>query len=154
MAVHIPVAGRGMAVAEGQSPAAASGIEVEDFDFEISCGPVPPVPGESPHFALDPEVKEERGYLIEGKRRHLVLERKDRTAFLREHHEDDCDSVRPFIANAVTSQNEQARNWPSSPASPSSVVDVEYRDSRPPRSSSARTASIVWVTRSSSAGRK
>jgi predicted ATPase len=59
-------------------------VEMEDFHFEISCGPVPPVPGEPHHFLLDPEVKEERAFVVDGKRRHLVLERKDRTAFLRD----------------------------------------------------------------------
>lgn len=60
-------------------------VELDDFDFELSCGPVPPVPKEPPHFSLDPEVKEERAYVREGGRRHLMLERKDRTAFLRDH---------------------------------------------------------------------
>ena len=59
-------------------------VDVEDLRFSLACGLVPPVPGEPHHFMLDPEVKEERAYILEGPRRHLVLERKDRTAFARD----------------------------------------------------------------------
>jgi predicted ATPase len=59
-------------------------VELEDFHYELVCGPVSPVPGEPHHFKLDPEIKEERAYVVDGKRRHLVLERRDRTAFLRD----------------------------------------------------------------------
>lgn len=60
-------------------------VELEDFDFELSFGPVPKVPGEPHHFELDPEMKEERAFVREGARRHLMLERKDRSAFVRDH---------------------------------------------------------------------
>ena len=54
-------------------------VELEDFEYSLSCGP------ESFEgvFRLDAEVKEERAYILEGRRRHLVLERKNQTAFLR-----------------------------------------------------------------------
>jgi hypothetical protein len=36
-----------------------------------------------------------------------------------------ASASRPLTASAPTSQNEQARNWPSVPARPSSVTSVE-----------------------------
>ncbi len=59
-------------------------VELDDFHFELSCGPVPAGPSEPHYFKLDPHVKEERAYIVEGKRRHLMLERADKTAFLRD----------------------------------------------------------------------
>lgn len=59
-------------------------VGFDDLEFSLSLGPQPPVPGGSPLFLLDPEVKEERAWVRDGTRRHLVLERRDRTAFLRD----------------------------------------------------------------------
>jgi predicted ATPase len=64
------------------------GIELEDLAYEISCGLVPPVPGERGLFSLDPEVKEEHIWAIEKRRRLVLLERKDRSAFLRDANGD------------------------------------------------------------------
>ncbi len=55
-----------------------------DLEFELRCGPVPRVPQEPPHFALDPEVKYEQASVRDGARWHTVMERKDRSAFLRD----------------------------------------------------------------------
>lgn len=57
---------------------------LEELEFELSCGPVPPVPMEPQYFVLDPEVKEETGWVRDGGARHVVLERKDRSAFVRD----------------------------------------------------------------------
>ena len=73
-------------------------VDLEDFDFELALGPNPAVPGEPTHFALDPEIKEERAHLRDGRARHLVLERKDRTAFLR-----DSEGVRVTFPGALWS---------------------------------------------------
>ena len=64
-----------------------------------------------------------------------------------------ASSTRPFRASALTSQNEHARNCPSSPGSPSSVSAVEYRETKPSRPSLRDTATIVRVTRSSVPGK-
>jgi predicted ATPase len=63
-------------------------VRMSGLELEVVCGPVPPVPGEPPYFALDPEVKEERAWILDDGR-HLVMERKDRAAFLR-----DADGAR------------------------------------------------------------
>jgi predicted ATPase len=59
-------------------------LDAEDLAYELSVGPNPPVPGEPGHFALDPEVKEERVYVTDGGRKVMLAERKDRAAFLRD----------------------------------------------------------------------
>jgi predicted ATPase len=60
------------------------GVTLDELAYSLSCGLVPPVPGESGLFARDPEVKEEHVWVLEGKRRHELLKRKDRTAFVRD----------------------------------------------------------------------
>ena len=64
------------------------GVTVDDLAYELSLGPVPPASGkdrESPSlFNLDPEVKEEYLWTVEARRRAVLMERKDRTAFLRD----------------------------------------------------------------------
>jgi predicted ATPase len=88
-------------------------VELDDFDFEMSCGPVPPVPKEPPHFLLDPEVKEERAYVRDGGRRHLMLERKDRTAFLRDHEGNRVTFPGDLWANeSVLSQLAEPHRFP------------------------------------------
>jgi predicted ATPase len=59
------------------------GVRFDELAYELSLGPVPPVPGGS-LFNLDPEVKEEHLWALEGRRRGVLMERKDRTAFLRD----------------------------------------------------------------------
>ena len=56
-------------------------VELDDFTYEMTCGLVPPPQGP---FSLDPDVKEERLLLREGKRRHLVAQRDSGTAFVRD----------------------------------------------------------------------
>jgi predicted ATPase len=64
------------------------GVTLEDLAYELSLGPVPPASGKdrfSPSlFNLDPEVKEEHLWAVEAGRRPVLMERKDRTAFLRD----------------------------------------------------------------------
>lgn len=48
------------------------GVALDDFAYEITCGPIPE-PG-SP-FKLDPDVKKELLWIIDGADRHLVAER-------------------------------------------------------------------------------
>jgi predicted ATPase len=64
------------------------GVTLDDLAYELSLGPVPPASGkdrESPSlFNLDPEVKEEYLWTVEARRRAVLMERKDRTAFLRD----------------------------------------------------------------------
>jgi predicted ATPase len=79
-------------------------VELEDFEFEFSCGPVTPVPGEPPHFALDPEVKEERAF---------VRERRDRTAFVRDHDGNRVTFPGELWANeSVLSQLAEPHRFP------------------------------------------
>lgn len=60
------------------------GVVMEDLAYELSCGLVPSsAPGET-LFTLDPEVKEEHLWALEGRRRLVLMERKDKTAFLRD----------------------------------------------------------------------
>jgi len=60
------------------------GVELGELGYELSCGVVPPTPKEGGIFDLDPEVKEERLWAWSGGRKVILMERKDRTAFLRE----------------------------------------------------------------------
>jgi predicted ATPase len=57
------------------------GVRLEDLAYELSCGLVPPPQGP---FTLDPDVKEETVWLHEGKRRHVVAERRSGSAFARD----------------------------------------------------------------------
>ncbi|RKH13426.1 DUF2813 domain-containing protein [Corallococcus praedator] len=56
-------------------------VDLDDLGYELQCGPVP---GSGTAFALDPEVKEEHLWAYSGGRRGVLMERKDRTAFLRD----------------------------------------------------------------------
>jgi len=58
----------------------------EELAYELSCGIVPFDPTLQPPslFTLDPEVKEEHLWALSGGRRAVLMERKDRTAFLRD----------------------------------------------------------------------
>ncbi|AKJ07009.1 putative ATPase [Archangium gephyra] len=57
------------------------GVRLEDLAYELSCGVVPPPQGP---FSLDPDVKEETVWVHEGKRRHVVAERKSQSVFARD----------------------------------------------------------------------
>ncbi|HYO52520.1 AAA family ATPase [Archangium sp.] len=57
------------------------GVRLEDLSYELSCGLVPPPQGP---FSLDPDVKEETVWVHEGKRRHVVAERRSQSVFARD----------------------------------------------------------------------
>ena len=57
------------------------GVAVEELAYELSCGPMPPPQGP---FELDPDVKEETVWAVEGNKRHVVAQRNAGTAFLRD----------------------------------------------------------------------
>jgi predicted ATPase len=60
------------------------GVTLEEVAYELSCGLVPTTPDDPTLFRLDPEVKEEHLWALEGKRRLVLMERKDRSAFMRD----------------------------------------------------------------------
>jgi predicted ATPase len=60
------------------------GVSFEDLAYELSLGPVPPGSAGPTLFSLDPEVKEEHLWALEGRRRLVLLERQGRTAFVRD----------------------------------------------------------------------
>jgi predicted ATPase len=57
------------------------GVRLEELSYELSCGLVPPPQGP---FSLDPDVKEETVWVHEGKRRHVVAERRLLSLFARD----------------------------------------------------------------------
>ena len=59
------------------------GVQVDDLEYELSCGLMPPVPGGSA-FDLDPHVKEERLRLVEGRKRTEIMRRDNATAVVRD----------------------------------------------------------------------
>ncbi|TSC23220.1 AAA family ATPase [Corallococcus sp. Z5C101001] len=63
-------------------------VDLDDLTYELQCGVVPGSPSqlEPPPtmFLLDPEVKEEHLWAHSGGQRVVLMERKDRTAFLRD----------------------------------------------------------------------
>lgn len=63
------------------------GVDVDDLEYELSCGLMPPVPGGSA-FDLDPHVKEERLRLIAGKTRTEILKRDNATVVARDDQGD------------------------------------------------------------------
>ena len=56
------------------------GVRLEELAYELACGLVPPPQGP---FTLDPDVKEETVWVHEGKRRHVVAERRATSVFAR-----------------------------------------------------------------------
>ena len=58
-----------------------AGVALDDLGYELSCGPMPPPQGP---FELDPDVKEETVWAVEGNRRHVVAQREAGTAFVRD----------------------------------------------------------------------
>lgn len=63
-----------------------AGVELDDLAYELACGLMPPP--QRP-FLLDPDVKEETVWALEGKRRHVVAERRAGSASVR-----DAEGVR------------------------------------------------------------
>ncbi len=57
------------------------GVRLEELAYELSCGLVPPPQGP---FMLDPDVKEETVWVHEGKRRHVMAERRAQSVFARD----------------------------------------------------------------------
>lgn len=57
------------------------GAAVDELAYELSCGPMPPPQGP---FELDPDVKEETVWAVEGTARHVVAQRNAGSAFLRD----------------------------------------------------------------------
>ena len=58
-----------------------AGVAFDDLAYELSCGPMPPPQGP---FELDPDVKEETVWAVDGNARHVVAQRGAGTAFLRD----------------------------------------------------------------------
>ncbi|MET0402500.1 MAG: AAA family ATPase [Cystobacter sp.] len=73
---------------ERKPPLLTVGVSWGSLEYQLSLGAVPPRMSEGGEplslFNLDPEVKEERLWSVEGRRRGVLLEREDRTAFLRD----------------------------------------------------------------------
>lgn len=61
-------------------------VDLGELAYELQCGPIPE---SDTAFRLDPEVKEEHLWAYSGGRRGVLMERKGRTAFLR-----DADGTR------------------------------------------------------------
>ncbi|MBZ4399008.1 AAA family ATPase [Myxococcus faecalis] len=59
-------------------------VELGELAYELTCGIVPPVPKMPDPFRLDPEVKTEHLWALSGGRKVVLMERKDRTAFMRD----------------------------------------------------------------------
>ncbi|MCP3063575.1 AAA family ATPase [Myxococcus sp. K38C18041901] len=59
-------------------------VELGELAYELTCGIVPPVPRVPDPFRLDPEVKTEHLWALSGGRKVVLMERKDRTAFMRD----------------------------------------------------------------------
>ncbi|WP_434386623.1 AAA family ATPase [Melittangium boletus] len=60
------------------------GVTLDGLAYELSLGPVPTGPEDPSFFILDPEVKEEHLWALEARRKLVLMERKDRSAFLRD----------------------------------------------------------------------
>lgn len=93
------------------------GVTLDDLVYELSLGAVPPQMDESRRplslFNLDPEVKEEHLWTLEGKRRAVLMERKDRTAFLRDAEGHRVTfPVQLWAGEAVMSQLAEPHRFP------------------------------------------
>jgi len=58
-----------------------TGVEMDDLAYQLVCGPMPPPQGP---FELDPDVKEETVWAMEGRKRHVVAQRNAGSASLRD----------------------------------------------------------------------
>ena len=85
-------------------------VDLEDFDYELQVGLVPPPQGP---FMLDPDVKEERLSVPDGVKHHLVAERRGPSGFSR-----DADGKRiafPFQlwgGESMLAQNVEPQQFP------------------------------------------
>ena len=61
------------------------GVAVDDLAYELCCGPMPPPQGP---FELDPDVKEETVWAVDGNKRHVVARREAGSAFVRDAEGD------------------------------------------------------------------
>jgi predicted ATPase len=59
-----------------------SGVEVDDLAYQLVCGPMPSVPGDP--FKLDPDVKEETVWAMDGRKKHVVAQRDAGSATVRD----------------------------------------------------------------------
>ena len=73
---------------ERKPPLLSVAVAWETLEYQLSLGAVPPQMDEGGAplslFNLDPEVKKEHLWTLEGRRRGVLLEREDRTVFLRD----------------------------------------------------------------------
>jgi predicted ATPase len=56
------------------------GVEMDALAYEVSCGLMPPP---NLPFELDPDVKEETVWMVDGRKRHVVAQREAGSAFVR-----------------------------------------------------------------------
>lgn len=59
------------------------GVDLDGLAYELSCGLMPPVPGGSA-FDLDPHLKEEHLWLVEGRKKVELMRRQNATATARD----------------------------------------------------------------------
>jgi predicted ATPase len=62
-----------------------TGVAQDDLAYELVCGPMPPPQGP---FELDPDVKEETVWAVDGNKRHVVAQRGAGSAFVRDAEGD------------------------------------------------------------------
>lgn len=68
-----------------------AGVELDDIAYEIACGLMPPPQGP---FKLDPDVKDETVWVLEGRTRHVVAKRDAGSAWL--HDAEGKRTAFPF----------------------------------------------------------
>ncbi|WP_257454501.1 AAA family ATPase [Archangium lipolyticum] len=89
------------------------GVSLDDLAYELSLGPVPTSPTDPTLFKLDPEVKEEHLWTVDGKRRAVLMERKDRTAFVRDSEGSRTTfPVQLWASESVLSQLAEPHRFP------------------------------------------
>jgi predicted ATPase len=59
-----------------------AGVEMDELAYQLVCGPMPSMPPDP--FKLDPDVKEETVWAMEGRKRHVVAQRDAGSASLRD----------------------------------------------------------------------
>jgi predicted ATPase len=99
---------------EAKRPVRVSvGVTLEGLAYELKFGPVPPPMHPGSPFTLDPEVKEEHLWALEGRRRLVLLERKQRTAFLRDAEgQRTTFPVQIWESESVLSQLSEPHRFP------------------------------------------
>jgi predicted ATPase len=66
---------------KGATASFVAGVALDDLAYQLACGLMPPPQGP---FHLDPDVKEETVWLVDGGKRHVVAQREAGSAFLRD----------------------------------------------------------------------